>query len=580
MNANLAACMTFVDELAACGLRHVCIAPGSRNTPLTLAFASHPSIRIHSLLDERGAAFFALGLAMATGRPAAVLCTSGSAVANFFPAVVEAHMSGVPMLVLTADRPHELRHSGANQTIDQIGFFGGYALWSVDMPLPEATPSDLVVRSWRTTAARALAVTNGVRPGVVHLNFPFRKPLEPAADEPLPTPDSLHRPHTAITRGRIAPGGDDITALTALVAAHPRGALVCGPTTMNMGFGDPLPDAVFAFAEAAGYPIFADPLSRLRTENPHVIGAYDVMLGNGGPPFTPDLVLHIGAVPTSAALTAALAAARPLHRVHIAESGVWADDDHRTTWLLQANESIVLRELSRMLPGRIQKDSGWLTRWQRATRVAERSIHAACAHDWTDFTAVRTAVDAAPAEARIFVGNSLAVRHVDEFVPATTTTLHGSRGASGIDGNVSTALGIAAADPSRPTIALLGDVTTVHDLNGLLTMQRESITNAQIVIMNNGGGAIFHRLPIARIDPPFTRLWVTPHDTDFAAAAQAFGLSHAYVADADALRARLRDGTRIIEVRTDAAADQQARRAARRTIQITLDQAARLQGGE
>jgi 2-succinyl-5-enolpyruvyl-6-hydroxy-3-cyclohexene-1-carboxylate synthase len=577
MNANLAVASRFVDELAACGLRHVCIAPGSRNTPLTLAFASHPSIHVHSLIDERGAAFFALGLALATRMPTAVLCTSGSAVANFFPAVVEAHMSGIPLLVLTADRPHELRHSGANQTINQVNFFGDYALWSVDMPIPEATPSALTLRNLCATAARALAVATGLRPGVVHINFPFRKPLEPAADEILPAaPEISHRPHTFLSRGRIAPGADDLAALLALINMHPRGAILCGPLHMNTAGDSALHHAVLAFAHASGYPIFADPLSGMRSGDAHVIGAYDAMLDNGGPRFDPALVLRIGAVPTSAALNTALANAQPAHHIHVSESGVWADDEHRTTWFLQANETLLLTELTRMLASRMTTEPSWLEQWQRASRIAERSLRSACEHTWTDFAAVRAAIDAIPAHGRVFIGNSLAVRHVDEFVPSARVQILGSRGASGIDGNVSTALGVAAADPSRPTVAILGDVTTVHDLNGLLTLHRENISNAQIVLLNNNGGAIFRRLPIARIDPPFTRLWVTPHDTDFAAAAQAFGLTHARVANAHDLRLRLHEGTQIIEVNTDAQTDQQARRATRRTLQITLDHAERM----
>ncbi|MCX6019360.1 MAG: 2-succinyl-5-enolpyruvyl-6-hydroxy-3-cyclohexene-1-carboxylic-acid synthase [Chloroflexi bacterium] len=578
MNANLNAASLFVDELAACGLRHVCIAPGSRNTPLTLAFAAHPSLRVHSLLDERGAAFYALGLALATRCPVAVLCTSGSAVANFFPAVVEAHMSGVPLLVLTADRPHELRHSGANQTIDQIGFFGGYALWSVDMPLPDNAPSAIVMRNLRTTAARALATANGPRPGVVHLNFPFRKPLEPQpADAPPPTPQPGRSPHTFISRGHISPTPDDLATLLALITAHPRGAIVCGPANMGAAGDESLHDAVRSLARASGYPIFADPLSGLRNGDLHVIGAYDIMLSNGGPPFDPTLILRIGAVPTSAALNAAIAAAPADHRIQISASGVWADEEHATSWFLHTDETLLCRELARLLHEHTHPDAQWLDSWQRASRIAERTLRTALDHDWSDGAAVRTTFDAAPADARIFVGNSLAVRHADEFVPACKAQIFGSRGASGIDGNVSTALGIAAADSLRPTIAVLGDVTMLHDLNGLLTLGRESIANAQIVLLNNNGGAIFQRLPIARFDPPFTRLWVTPHDTDFAAAAQAFHLRHARATNANELRTHLQNGVQIIEVVTDAQNDLNARRAARRTVQITLDQAARMQ---
>lgn len=219
---------TFVDELARGGLQAVVIAPGSRSTPLTLAFAAHPAIRHYLHLDERSAAFFALGLALATTRPVALLCTSGTAGANYFPAIIEARMSQVPLLVLTSDRPPELRHSGANQTIDQVKLYGDQVLWGVDVALPEADAPAVALRNLRTLAARALATAAGLPPGPVHLNFPFRKPLEPALPH-TPAFAPAGPPHTRTLRGQLLPTPNQIAELAALINQHERGLIVCGP---------------------------------------------------------------------------------------------------------------------------------------------------------------------------------------------------------------------------------------------------------------------------------------------------------------------------------------------------------------
>src|SRR5690606_32338455 len=245
------------EALAGAGVQHVCLAPGSRSTPLVLAFAAHPVLRIWRHLDERSAAYFALGIGRATNRPAALLATSGTATANFFPAVVEARMAGVPLLVITADRPPELRHSGANQTIDQVKLYGDQVLWFADIALPEAEPPAVVRRYLRSTAARALAVANGLPKGPVHLNLPFRKPFEP-------TGHAGERPGTETTpfieRGLLQPTPAQVSALADLLAAHPRGLIVCGPRCPAGDF----PAAVAALSQQTGYPILADALSGVR----------------------------------------------------------------------------------------------------------------------------------------------------------------------------------------------------------------------------------------------------------------------------------------------------------------------------
>ena len=525
MNPNAYFSDIFVDELARSGLRHVCIAPGSRNTPMTLAFAAHPNIKVHSLLDERCAAFFALGLAMATRQPVAVLCTSGSAAANFFPAIVEASMSQVPLIVLTADRPPELRHSGANQTMDQVKLFGCYPLWAVDMAVPEANASELAIRNLQAMAARAVAVADGLVKGVVHINLPFRKPLEPTLQEAAQHAFESDASPIKIARGRMMPTQADVTALALLIAQHERGIIVCGPRCAD----EPFPQAVLALSRLSGYPVLADPLSGLRFGYDEVIGSYEATLNLAGLSLPAsslvasvktrevadvvddadvvDIVIRFGAVPTSAVLCGWLSQCGAAHRIHITEHGVWADDDHRINWQLQADPTATCQAISRDLaafrgsqaeqPAR----SAWRESWRTLEHKSRTSLQQGLTNTWFDGTAVHELLEAIPQNARLFVGNSLAIRHVDEFgyTRNKPIQLFGSRGVSGIDGNVSTALGIAAADLSRPVVGLVGDVTLYHDMNGLLAMQRLGLHNATLVVINNNGGAIFHRIFIKKI---------------------------------------------------------------------------------
>ncbi len=332
-NRNTFWAHTLVEELLRCGLETVVIAPGSRSTPLALAFGSlgrieqaHGSVPtpgqaglsvfVHP--DERGAAYFALGAALASGKPAAVLCTSGTAAANFFPAVVEAHQAQVPLLILTADRPAELRESGANQTIDQVKLFGGYVRWAVETPVPEANPDRTLIQALRSLADRAMAAASGPPAGPVHINLPFRKPLEPTA-VPGDLPGSLalpgggfedeppgSRPWAHISPGKISAGQAQIQALAGAVRRARRGLITCGPRCPGAGF----PEAVFRLAQATGFPIFADALSGLRFHpalpaQPVLLsGGYETFLSSSavGELAQPDLVLQFGALPISKAL--------------------------------------------------------------------------------------------------------------------------------------------------------------------------------------------------------------------------------------------------------------------------------------
>lgn len=563
-NPNIQWADLFVNELAACGLQAVCIAPGSRSTPLTLAFARHPAINHYLHLDERSAAFFALGLAMVTDRPVALLCTSGTAAAEFHGAIIEAYQSHVPLLVLTADRPHEVRYSGANQTIDQVKMYGDHVLWSFDMAIPQANAAGLTLRALKTLAGRAYGLADGVVKGPVHLNFPFRQPLEPETP-PLPVIRALDRPAVKIERGLLAPTPQQIDQLTTIINQHERGLIICGPGCPGGDF----PAQVAKLATASGYPLVTDPLSGVRfgvpVESGLVLGGYETYLQSSKLPWVqPDVVLRFGAVPTSKWLNSYVSAAAPAHFIHIRDNGIWADDSHLVNYFLQADSATVCTQLAGALAPR--PGSPWAAALQQTEATCQEVTKNYLEEHFFDGTVVNAVVERLPVGARLMIGNSLPVRHLDQLGSPKTQplTVYGNRGASGIDGVTSTALGIAAASDD-PLVLITGDVAFYHDMNGLLAIKQHALNNVTIVLLNNNGGGIFRRLPIAKFEPEFTPLFLTPHDLDFSHAAQLYGLHHVRVTDhaafAQAFAQSVHDNVpTVIEVQTDGIADQQHQR--------------------
>ncbi len=582
-NANTHWASILVDELAHGGLQAVCLAPGSRSTPLALAFAAQPGIRLYRHLDERSAGFFALGLALATDKPVALVCTSGTAAANFFPAIIEAYHAHVPLLVLTADRPPELRQSGANQTIDQIKMYGDQVRWAVEAPVPQPDAPPVVLRHLRTLAARALAAAAGPPPGPVHINLPFRKPLEPeamaTANGDGRTTGPVERPFTQISRGRLSPTTEQIAAAAAALARR-RGVIVCGPNCP----GDDFPAAVTALAARLGWPVLADPLSGLR-HGPQVSGG--LVLGGYGlwlPALAarrprPEALLRFGALPTAAALAGWLDDADPAIHLHVRDDGQWADDQHRTRAYVAADPALFCRQLAAALDDEAAAPAEWAATLQateaRAWAALGRALEATPLFDGA---AIARTLAALPDGAVVFAGNSMPVRYVDAFDRPTPRRIavYGNRGASGIDGNVSTALGLAAAS-GRPVVALLGDITFYHDMNGLLAVGQHALNDVTFVVTNNDGGGIFRRLPIARHEPPFTDLFLTPHGLTFGHAAALYGLNYTAVRDKAALEATLaRSGPpapRLIEVITDGAADLDRHRAVLAAVAAELQAA-------
>ncbi|MFD1599724.1 2-succinyl-5-enolpyruvyl-6-hydroxy-3-cyclohexene-1-carboxylic-acid synthase [Halobellus rarus] len=580
-NRNTLWARVLVDELVAAGVDAVCISPGSRSTPLTVAFDRHEDVHVYSHLDERSSAYFALGRARRTGEVTPLVCTSGTAAANYHPAVIEASQSRVPLLLLTADRPPEIRDSGANQTIDQEKLYGDAVRWYRDVAEPEATPRKL--RSLRTTAARAVTKATGTPAGPVHLNFPFRKPLEPTpveGDVPSDLPDTAtdgrDGPFVDTTAGVAELGDDALRDLTADLS-EPRGLLVVGPADAP-GID---PEAVAAFAHASGFPVLADPLSGIRYGGPvrttPVIGGYDGFLGErvreAWP--DPDVVVRVGASPTSKPLREYLAAADARQYVVDPAAG-WREAEFTATDLIVADPSRLLGRLSRLLAG--PGSTAWRDRWTDAEAAHSTVIDETDAF-W-EGRVLSDVVDLAPDPATVFVSNSMPVRDLDRFGGATTATrtVLGNRGASGIDGIVSTALGAGSATTDDLTL-VTGDLAYYHDMNGLLALGRCDV-EATIVLLNNDGGGIFHMLPIEAYDPPFTSQFVTPHGLDFAPTGDLYDLSFARVAGEDRegfreayAEATESDGSHVVEVVTDAESSHEVRADLReRAIERVLEE--------
>lgn len=565
MNRNILWGQIFVDELARSGLKAVCAAPGSRHTPLMLAFAKHPDIKVYSHLDERSASFFALGLALAGDEPVALVCSSGTAGANMYPAIIEAHQSRVPLIVLTADRPHELRHSGANQTIDQIKMFGDFVLWFVDMALPEANPPAIAIRNLRTTANRAYAKANGLRKGVVHLNFPFRKPLEPTPIEgdmiEIYEKQSVRNiPKTRIIAKPIESISANVFWLIDQIAFYQNGIIIGGG---NVGTETTLS----AISKLTGYPLLAETYSGER-HNAETIafGGYDSYISQTS---KPDIILRFGDVPISNALNHYIASSNAKQIIHISPYLNWADDSHLITDLIDASPVDILLALEEFDTHFSALSTQYSALEKITWEVIDREIETGA---YFDGAVVYDVVDLIPDESTLFVGNSLPVRHLDQFGKPQKKRIYtyANRGASGIDGNISTALGTGVARPDKPLVAIFGDITFYHDMNGLLAVHRCGVP-ITIVLINNDGGGIFNRLPIRDYEPEFTDYFITPHGLDFSYAAKLYGLDYVAI-DAREGQSGARQAFReafsevvgsekstIIEVGTDSKFDEQRR---------------------
>ena len=558
----------FVDELARAGVTEVCVAPGSRSTPLVLAFAAHGDFRMRVHLDERSAGFFALGVGKATGVPAVVLTTSGTATANLFPAVMEAAQGETPLLVLTADRPHRLRDSDANQAVDQIRLYGPFVREFFEVAPPAAHGHAL--RHLRGLAGRAVASAIGAPAGPVHLNFPFDRPLEPvpgaddtafAAEHPRAARGRADgAPYVAVTYRTPVVAEADLDDLAERLARARRPLLVAGPCDDPVGYGE----AVLGLATATGIPVLADPLSGarwLRSESSRALGAYDLVLRDPRvrAALAPDLVIRVGRSPSSAVLLDFLDDCGAAAHVVIDPSHRWKDHLAVATDVLRGDAALALLGLTDRAERPV--DPAWGALWRALEDAAVGAVEAALAGEPFEGAVARRVLAAGPG--LVFLSNSMPVRDADAFgggIDAERVAF-GNRGASGIDGIVSTALGVAAGS-GEPVVALIGDLALLHDANGLLAT-REPDARVVFVVVNNDGGAIFHFLPIRDHEPHFTPFFATPHGLDPARLAALYGVRHELVEAeriGDRVRAALDEaGSAILEVRSDRDANRRRR---------------------
>ncbi len=551
----------FVDELSRAGVKHVCFCPGSRSAPLAMRLASHPGLRLWQHLDERSAAFFALGMAKAQRRPVVLLCTSGTAAANFFPAVVEAHYSRVPLVVLTADRPPELRDFGAPQTIDQIKMYGPYAKWFVEMALPEATAD--VLRYVRTVACRAVAEAAAPPAGVVHLNFPFREPLVPVAAEASFDEDAREafegrahgRPYAVVASSPRMADPKTIETLASELSHITSGLIIAGPQT------DPdFPEAVAQLGAVLGYPILADPLSGVRC-GPHardqVMDAYDAFLrdSNVVERLAPGVILRFGAMPTSKPVLQYLQRYPGVRQLLASEEG-WRDPARLASDVIHADARAFCEALTHSHTP-TPPHSEWLDLWRDINHRTRRAIAAQIEHFDAPFEGrVFTELAAClPEKATCFVSSSMPVRDLDTFFPGDGRAIRflSNRGANGIDGVVSSALG-ASAVTDDPLVLIVGDLAFYHDMNGLLAAKLHRL-RATIVLIHNDGGGIFSFLPQAAHPEHFELLFGTPHGLDFRPAAEMYGAVFQQPRTWDEFRSAVKrswqaDGLTIVEVKT------------------------------
>lgn len=570
----------FVDELARSGLRNVCIAPGSRSTPLAITIAKHPLLKIWMHLDERSASFFALGMARALNAPVALLCTSGTAAANFLPAVVEARTASIPLLVLTADRPPELRNIGASQTIDQNRLYGNYPKWFIEVALAESS-SDML-RYIRTVACRSVATAGASPAGPVHLNFPFREPLTPVAISVPANPgvaDSLAwngrpdgAPWVTVDEEPSVPSRKTIHDIASRLQSATRPLLICGPQ-----YDGALAGPFAALAAALDAPLLADPLSQLRW-GPHdrcaLIDRYDALLRDTSvtAELCPDVVFRIGALPTSKPLLQFMERYAAAHHI-IVDAAHWPDPTLLAAQLVHAEPRLVCEALLAQLANLSEPASAratWLATWRRMNNRAGTAIaeYSATLSEAFEGDALAQIASVIPDRGTIFVSSSMPVRDLDGFAAGNGRSLRvlANRGASGIDGVVSSALGVAATldAKSGPLVLVIGDIAMYHDMNGLLAAKLHKL-NATIVVLNNDGGGIFSFLPQAAEPEHFEQLFGTPHGLQFDSAAALYGASYRKVDSVSSLRdvvaADIKaEGLHIVEIRTDRARNVQLHR--------------------
>jgi 2-succinyl-5-enolpyruvyl-6-hydroxy-3-cyclohexene-1-carboxylate synthase len=543
-----------VEELIRNGVTYFVVSPGSRSTPLTAAIAINPNAQAIIAYDERGAAFHALGYARATGNPAVLICTSGTAAANYLPAVIEADADRMPLIILSADRPPELRHTGANQTIVQPGMFANYVRWQFDMPCPDAAIAPEFVL---TTIDQVVNQARRQPAGPVHLNCMFRAPLDPIEDQPdtaytkgIANWHSGRTPYTAYAHTVAAPPAGVMGALAAEVNTVERGVLVIGRIDTS-----PEREAVTALARKLNWPVFADITSGLRlgSDLPNLIAYFDQILLSDVP--EPEMILHVGGQLVSKRYQQWVARIRPKKRILIVPHPNRHDPDHTLTARYEAD----LLTLDATLTSHLNpsNEPGWLTQWVTVNERVEKVLDAAdFGNGISEIAVSRTLSRVISAESALWIGSSMPIRDMDMFAASdgNAVPIASNRGASGIDGTIASATGFAVG-LDRPVTLLCGDLTFMHDLSSL-TLLRALQQQLIVVVINNQGGGIFHFLPIAKNEQVFEQWFGTPHNYTFEHFAAAFGLDYQQPAtigefESGLISAETSGKHTLIEIRTD-----------------------------
>lgn len=546
---NLRWSINLLAGLIESGLDRLVISPGSRSTPLVIAANSFPQLAVRVQVDERSAAFYALGQARALDKPVALLCTSGSAPANWLPAVVEASQAGVPLILLTADRPWELQQCAANQTLDQSRLFSGYV--RSYFGLAPAEPGDSAVQRLRALARQAIHESSWPDPGPVHINVPLREPL-------LPLPAKSKAPELTRSQPRrpgLSANREQLNELAKYLTSG-RGIIVCGSAEQDAGFAR----GVTMLASGLGCPVLADPLSGLRFGDhdlSSIVSRYDIFLRDRefARGHQPDWVLRFGNPPVSRVLQDYLAASGTSRHILVENRGRWPDPLNRATDLVRADAALFCRQLVESIQGTASPP------WGDGFRRKESQIRAACESAGQEelppeARVIEQLLAALPDSSLLFTGNSLPIRFLDSYSGTGKKTLQilANRGVSGIDGNISTLLGLADAYLGKgKVVGLLGDLAFYHDMNGLAAAAG---LDATIVLLNNGGGGIFQHLPQSRL-PGFEKFWRTPLNIDYSHAARMYGLEYQVVTDLDDLARAMENalsgsGVNLIEVMVDA----------------------------
>jgi 2-succinyl-5-enolpyruvyl-6-hydroxy-3-cyclohexene-1-carboxylate synthase len=555
-NTNTALASAFVEELARGGLQRAVVSPGSRSTPLAVALWRQAEIEVDVILDERSAAFFALGAAQATRTPVALLCTSGTAAANYHPAICEADESALPLVVLTADRPPELRGIGAGQTIDQIKLYGSSVRWFCEVGTHEADDEGLL--HYRSVACRALAASRGEpRPGPVHLNLPWREPLAPipvegavTATDPLALEGREERPLTAVTTIDLEPSAFLLDEMAGHIGDAISGVIVAG-RQLDPELREPLAH----LARASGFPILAEPTSQLRCgphDRSYVVSTYDLLLRDQhfARSVVPDLVLRFGEMPTSKPLRQWLASSGA-DQIVVDPYGGWNEPTNRAAAVLRADPT----ELAAGWATRLEKEERPApARWLEAEAMARAVLEAEIGESEPSEPALHWALGRAHRDGDlVYTASSMPIRDQESFLPAgdTDVAFLCNRGANGIDGLVSSGIGAAKAS-GRPTTIVTGDLGLLHDIGSLAALGNVS-TPVRIVVINNDGGGIFSFLPQAGAlgSGEFEALLGTPQGIEVAKAAALFDLPHRRIETLGELPTALAAGTGLVEIQTD-----------------------------